>query len=79
MPSIERHLFDADLFVSIGTSGNVYPAASFVNFANQCGAYTLELNLEPTNVNTEFSERSYGLASILVPNFVDECLRCVSK
>jgi NAD-dependent deacetylase len=71
---IEKQLYEADLFVSIGTSGNVYPAAGFVSFANQMGAYTLELNLEPTSSDSDFMEKRYGRASELVPAFVKECL-----
>ena len=74
METIETHLFEADIFVSIGTSGNVYPAAGFVSLANQMGVYTLELNLEPSNGNTNFTEKRYGKASELVPDFVQECL-----
>jgi NAD-dependent deacetylase len=72
MDDIQQHLVEADLFVSIGTSGNVYPAAGFVQIANYAGAYSLELNLEPSEGQTDFSECHYGLASELVPAFVDE-------
>ena len=48
MERIDRALMDADLFVSIGTSGNVYPAAGFVQTAKYVGARTLEMNLEPS-------------------------------
>lgn len=75
MEKIETLLFDADLFVSIGTSGNVYPAAGFVSFANQCNAYTLELNLEPSNGQTQFAESRQGPASELIPDFVSNCLK----
>ena len=74
MQKIETLLFNADLFVSIGTSGNVYPAAGFVNFANQCSAYTLELNLEPSVGETQFAESKQGPASVLIPEFVNTCL-----
>ncbi|MFT5283498.1 MAG: NAD-dependent deacetylase [Yoonia sp.] len=72
MDSIESHLLTADLFVSIGTSGNVYPAAGFVQIANHAGAYSIELNLEPSEGQSDFTECHYGLASDLVPAFVDE-------
>ncbi|GLR71128.1 Sir2 family NAD+-dependent deacetylase [Agaribacter marinus] len=78
MDAIESHIYNCDLFVSIGTSGNVYPAAGFVSFANQCGAHTLELNLEPSNVNTEFAESYYGKASEIVCEFVSQVQSCIS-
>lgn len=70
MDNIQQHLYEADIFVSIGTSGNVYPAAGFADFANQSGAYTIELNLEPSNGVSMFDESHCGLASELVPRFV---------
>lgn len=63
-----------DLFVSIGTSGNVYPAADFVRAARAAGARTLELNLEPSEGATLFHDARYGPASQLVPAWVDEVL-----
>ena len=63
------------LFVAVGTSGQVYPAAGFVREALAAGACTVELNLEPSAVSGAFDERRYGLASGLVPAFVDELLR----
>lgn len=63
-----------DLFVSIGTSGNVYPAAGFVSEARAAGAHTLELNLEPSEGATTFHEARYGLATEIVPHFVSEVL-----
>ena len=53
---------DCDLFVSIGTSGAVYPAAGFVQTARYCGARTLEINLEPSQGSIFFDERRYGPA-----------------
>ncbi len=72
---IEELLNDADLFVSVGTSGTVYPAAGFVSQAIQHGAYSLELNLEPSSGHNEFDEKHYGLASELVSQFVDKLLK----
>lgn len=63
-----------DLFVSIGTSGAVYPAAGFVAEARAAGARTLELNLEPSDGSRLFHESRLGLASVLVPAWVDEVL-----
>jgi NAD-dependent deacetylase len=63
------------LFVAIGTSGNVYPAAGFVTEARQAGqAHTVELNLEPSAGETLFAERHYGRASEVVPAFVERLL-----
>jgi NAD-dependent deacetylase len=64
----------ADLFVSIGTSGAVYPAAGFVQYAAAHGARTLELNLLPSEGTHLFDESRHGPASRLVPAWVDELL-----
>lgn len=64
----------ADLFVSIGTSGAVYPAAGFVQQAGSSGARTLELNLERSQGSGWFDETRLGPASVLVPEWVDELL-----
>ena len=74
MEAIDRALMDADLFVSIGTSGNVYPAAGFVQTARYCGARTLEMNLEPSLGSTLFHESRIGPAGELVPAWVEEML-----
>lgn len=65
----------ADVFIAIGTSGHVYPAAGFVHEARLQGAHTVELNLEPSQVGSEFEEKHYGLASEVVPAFVDKLLK----
>jgi NAD-dependent deacetylase len=72
---IEAALAEADLFVSIGTSGAVYPAAGYVQMARHFGAETLELNLEPSAGSYNFDESRMGAASVLVPAWVDEVLR----
>ena len=74
MDAIEDALFGCDLFVSIGTSGNVYPAAGFVDIARNAGAYTLELNLDPSNSSDRFAESRLGPAGTLVPALVAELL-----
>ena len=74
MDAIYRALNRADLFVSIGTSGAVYPAAGFVREARQAGARTLELNLEPSEGSLWFAETRYGPATRLVPQWVDQML-----
>ncbi len=65
---ITAALLTADLFVSIGTSGFVYPAAGFVAMAARNKVHTLELNMEPTA--REFRERKIGPASVVVPEWV---------
>jgi NAD-dependent deacetylase len=75
MEAIEAALLNADLFVSIGTSGAVYPAAGFVQLANAAGARTLELNLDQTTGSAWFDETRTGAASRLVPAWVEELLR----
>ena len=72
MERIEEALRRSDLFVSIGTSGAVYPAAGFVQTARYCGARTLEINLEPSLGSHLFDESRTGPASELVPGWVDE-------
>ena len=70
MNEIYEKLMDADLFVSIGTSGAVYPAAGFVAEARTAGIRSLELNLEPSDGTFLFDEARHGPASKLVPAFV---------
>ena len=74
MDRIEAALQRCDLFVSIGTSGAVYPAAGFVQTALYCGARTLEMNLEPSAGSYLFAESRTGAAGALVPQWVDEIL-----
>ena len=74
MDRIDAALRGCDLFVSIGTSGAVYPAAGFVQTAKYVGARTLEINLEPSQGSIFFDERRYGAASIEVPEWVEELL-----
>lgn len=74
MDEIYAALDACDLFVSIGTSGNVYPAAGFVQVARAAGAHTLEINLEPSATESLFAEKRYGLASEELPRFVSELL-----
>jgi len=74
MPVIEAALAACDLFVSVGTSGAVYPAAGFVQTARYHGAATLELNLEPSAGSIWFAESRMGAAGVLVPEWVEELL-----
>lgn len=69
---IEAALARCDLFVSIGTSGSVYPAAGYVHRARMAGARTVELNLEPSFGRSLFDEARYGPATEVVPGFVRE-------
>ena len=75
MQLIEDALARADLFVSIGTSGNVYPAAGFVSLAKRAGAHAVELNLEPSEGANLFDEAIHGPATTVVPGFVERLLR----
>lgn len=74
MGRIAEVLTRADLFVSIGTSGNVYPAAGFVAEAGRAGAHTVELNLEPSEGQSLFAEAAYGRATEIVPAYVERLL-----
>ena len=74
MTPIRNALRDADLFVAIGTSGSVYPAAGFVGTARHYGVKTCELNLEPSDNARQFNTGRYGPAATVVPAWVDELL-----
>ena len=75
MDRIGLALEECDLFLSIGTSGNVYPAAGFVASVRTAGrAHTVELNLEPSEGHSLFAEQIYGRASEVVPDYVEALL-----
>ncbi len=74
MDTISEALHRADLFVSIGTSGAVYPAAGFVSEARLAGLRTCEINLEPSENARQFDETHYGPASETVPRWVERIL-----
>lgn len=74
MGRIADELARTDLFISIGTSGNVYPAAGFVAEARDRGARTVELNLEPSQGSSLFDEAIHGRASEIVPAYVERLL-----
>ncbi|APX10506.1 NAD-dependent deacylase [Tateyamaria omphalii] len=74
MERIERALAEADIFVAIGTSGNVYPAAGFVQMARHVGARTVEMNLDPGENVSLFDDVRSGKASDTVPVWVNEVL-----
>jgi NAD-dependent deacetylase len=71
---IEDAVAACDVFVSIGTSGNVYPAAGYVALAAAFGGRTVELNLEPSDAAEPFHEVRAGRATEIVPVWVDEVL-----
>ncbi|QLB13153.1 NAD-dependent deacetylase [Bisgaardia hudsonensis] len=75
MEKIYTALQECDYFISIGTSGNVYPAAGFVKEAALSGAETIELNLEPSLVRSAFDKRIYGKASEVVPEYIENFLK----
>ena len=79
MDRIYAAIRGADLFVSIGTSGAVYPAAGFVRDARELGVRTLELNLERSEGSHWFNESRQGRAGELVPQWVDEVLAAKEK
>lgn len=78
MDAIYKVLEQCDLFIAIGTSGNVYPAAGFFEVANNAGAETVELNLEPSVSGSQFSQHHYGPATTVVPNYLDQILLSTS-
>lgn len=75
MERISEHLATADLFAAIGTSGNVYPAAGFVTEAKAFGADSIELNLDPSEVVSNFAQTWAGKASETVPLWVETLLK----
>ncbi|AYA39948.1 NAD-dependent protein deacylase [Xenorhabdus nematophila] len=74
MESIYAALNEADIFIAIGTSGHVYPAAGFVHEAKLSGAHTVELNLEPSQVESLFDEKHYGYASKTVTEYIQSLI-----
>ena len=75
MARIEAAIAACKTVVSIGTSGNVYPAAGFVELARRAGAHCLEINLEPSLGASRFHEVRHGAAGTLVPQWVEDVLR----
>ncbi|MFT4634721.1 MAG: NAD-dependent deacetylase [Arenicella sp.] len=74
MDEISSAISKCDLFISIGTSGNVYPAAGFVQIAKQSGATTLEVNLQKSLIANDFDQAVYGKAGAVLPLWVDQFL-----
>ncbi len=79
MDEIEQRIQNCDIFLSIGTSGNVYPAAGFVNLASYVNAQTIEINLEPSLNASTFTHGVYGKASLALPAFIDHILNIKNK
>ncbi len=79
MDNVERQLHQCDLFLSIGTSGIVFPAAGFVQTAKYVGAETYEFNLEPTSNNFYFDHHIMGPAGTTIPQFVDKLLQAATE
>lgn len=71
---IEAAVLGCDVFVAIGTSGEVYPAAGYAGLAAAFGARTVELNLAPTLADAPFDEVHTGPASVTVPRWVEDLL-----
>ena len=74
MPRIEAALSRCDLFIAVGTSGNVYPAAGFVQLARRAGAHSIEVNLEASSQHSYFGQHRHGLASEVLPRLCDEIM-----
>lgn len=72
MPEITGLARTADIFVVIGSSGQVYPAADMAGIARDWGAKVYEINLEPTG--GPFHSGLYGKASEVVPAWVERLL-----
>lgn len=72
MDEIYHALSNCDVFAAIGTSGNVYPAAGFVDIALECGAKTYEINLEQSQSYNMFEHGVYGPATQAVPRWIKE-------
>ena len=74
MDEISLALSQADLFLSIGTSGNVYPAAGFAAQAARCGIRTMEINPNTTEISPHFDEHLRGPAGVKIPELVERLL-----
>ena len=79
MDKVDKLLSNCDLFLSVGTSGVVFPAASFVQIAKYNGAKTFEFNLEATSNNFYFDKHIMGPAGTTLPAFVDELIKSAKE
>lgn len=75
LDEIDQTLGKAEIFIAIGTSGHVYPAAGFVKSARSSGAWCIEINKDQTTLSDCFDDQRVGLASIEVPRLVEELLQ----
>jgi len=74
MDEIEARLADCDLFVAVGTSGQVYPAAGFVRQARAAGALAVEINPQPSDTAGLFQLQQRGPATEQLPALVEQLL-----
>ena len=72
MPEIEKALSECDVFIAIGTSGHVYPAANFLHMARRHGAHTMGINLDPPENVYFFDEFIQGKAGEILPMLVEK-------
>ena len=72
MDKIEQALITADIYLCIGTSNNVYPAAGFVNIIKQRGIPCMELNYESTSLSDYYDQSILGKATDVVPKFIQD-------
>lgn len=75
LEKIDQALGDAKIFISIGTSGHVYPAAGFVEKARSNETWCIEVNKDQTALSTRFDDQRLRAASVEVPKLVDELLK----
>lgn len=75
LAEILQQVVTADVFVAVGTSGTVPPAATLVHAARAAGAYTIEVNIAATPASSVFDRRSTGRASVVVPDLVDKLIK----
>lgn len=79
MDQVDKILRSCDLFISIGTSGVVYPAAGFVQIAKYYGADTIEFTLDTTANNYLFDHHVYGKAGETFPSYVNDLIKNFTK
>jgi len=79
MDAIYAALSACDLFIAVGTSGFVYPAAGFVDIASHVGAYCIEVNLAETLRSPSFHEKRAGPAGQTLPVLVEELIQSRAK
>ena len=75
MDQIHQKLVQADIFISIGTSGMVYPAAGFAEEAKRHGARLIEANLAETDISPLFDEHFQGAATQVVPELIENLIK----